>query len=214
MLVTMRLELLCQTSPARRAPVRALAFCLTIALAASVATPLHAVVPGDVAPPWTGVDLITQEQHSFPQVLNDKPAVLIFWATWCPYCKAFMPYVEKIQQDYAAAGVQIITFNTKERGRGDPQAYARNLDYPLLAIGAADAIGDAYDIAFIPGLLVVDGEGVIAYRRRSTNLPAGKTVSQQWDAEVRAVLDELTQQSQPADDLQNGLDLPSRSTGR
>lgn len=162
---------------------------LSLVLLASTA---RAVVPGDVAPSWTGVDLISEQEYSFPAVLDDKPAVLIFWATWCPYCKAFMPYAEKIQRDYAGYGVQIITFNTKERGRGDPQAYARSLGYPVLAIGAADVIGDDYDIPFIPGLLVVDGDGVVAYRRRSTNLPAGTTVSQQWDAEVRAVLDELT----------------------
>lgn len=166
------------------------AACLVLPLAMTP-LPALAVVPGDIAPPWRGVDLISEQEYSFPEVLNDRPAVLIFWATWCPYCKAFMPYAEKIQRDYAEQGVQIITFNTKERGRGDPQAYARNLDYPLLAIGEADAIGDDYDIPFIPGLLVVDGDGVIAYRRRSTNLPPGRTVSQQWDAEVRAVLDEL-----------------------
>ncbi len=165
-----------------------LAACLVLPLA----LPALAVVPGDIAPPWSGVDLISEQEYSFPEVLDDKPAVLIFWATWCPYCKAFMPYAEKIQRDYAEQGVQIITFNTKERGRGDPEAYARSLGYPLIAIGEADAIGDDYDIPFIPGLLVVDGDGVIAYRRRSTNLPAGRTVSQQWDAEVRAVLDELT----------------------
>jgi len=181
-----------------RLPARVFVLCLTIALASGATVPASAVVPGDVAPPWTGVDLITEQQHSFPEVLNGKPAVLVFWATWCPYCKAFMPYAEKIQQDYGTEGVQIISFNTKERGRGDPQAYARSLGYPLLAIGAADAIGEAYGIAFIPGLLVVDGDGVVVYRRRSTNLPAGKTVSQQWDREVRAVLDELTEHSPPA----------------
>lgn len=175
-----------------RAPsqVRRLLVSLTV-LVVLVAGPAHAVVPGDIAPPWTGVDLITDQEVSFPEVLDGKPAVLIFWATWCPYCKAFMPYVAEIQADYAQQGVQIISFNTKERGRGDPQSYARDLGYPLLAIGAADAIGNDYDIPFIPGLLVVNGEGVVVYRRRSTNLPAGKTVSQQWDAEVRAVLDQL-----------------------
>ena len=38
---------------------------------------------------------------------------------------------------------------------------------------------------------IVDGEGDVVYRRRSTNLPAGRKVSEQWDAEVRAVLDSL-----------------------
>ncbi len=156
-----------------------------------LATPLFAVGPGDTAPSFTGTDIATQSQIEFPEVLGGKPAVLVFWATWCPYCKAFMPYVKGIEADYREQGVQIITFNTKERGRGDPAAYVASLDFPFIAIEAADAIGDSYDIPFIPGLLVVDGDGEVVYRRRSTDLPAGRTVSQQWDIEVREVLNEL-----------------------
>ena len=146
---------------------------------------------GDMAPPWSGVDLVTGDKVDFPAVLDDEPALLLFWATWCPYCKAFMPYAEGIQADYADRGLKVVTFNTKERGAGDPEAYAKGLGFPLIAIAEADGIGEQYDVAFIPGLMVVDGSGKIVYRRKSTNLPAGKTVAEQWDGEVRAVLDDL-----------------------
>lgn len=152
----------------------------------------YAVGPGQQAPSWEGVDLVTAQEITFPEVLDGEPAVLVFWATWCPYCKAFMPYAMEIEADYADKGVKIITFNAKERGRGDPKNYVASLGSPMLAIQDADAIAEAYDIQFIPGLLVVDGTGSVVYRRRSTNLPAGRTVSQQWALEVRAVLDEIT----------------------
>jgi len=140
---------------------------------------------------WSGTDLITGEQVSFPELLHNKPAVLLFWATWCPYCKAFMPYAREIQADYADRGVQLVTFNTKERGQGDPKAYAESLGFPLIAIADADPIAKIYIVDFIPGLMVVDGSGKLTYRRHSTNLPAGKTVAQQWDGEVRQALDKL-----------------------
>lgn len=150
---------------------------------------------GDTAPEWVGRDLRGGEQIRFPDVLDGKPAVLAFWATWCPYCKAFMPYSKRIQADYAAEGVQIITFNAKERGHGDPLAYVNSLDFPMLAIADADAIAESYTVEFIPGLMVVNGEGKIVYRRGWTDLPAGRTVAQQWDSEVRAALDALKAQS-------------------
>ena len=89
--------------------------------------------------------------------------------------------------------MQVISLNHKEWGYGDAAAYAKSLGFPLIAIADADAdaIGDAWRIDFIPGLLVVDGDGKIAYRRRSTNLPAGKKISGIWASEVRAVLDVL-----------------------
>lgn len=169
------------------------AIVVALALTAMVNTAATAdrLDEGDTAPAWSGVDLITGDTVEFPAVLDDRPALILFWATWCPYCKAFMPYAEGIQADYADRGLQVVTFNHKERGAGDPAAYAKSLGFPMIAIADADGIGDQYDVDFIPGLMVVDGNAKIVYRRKSTNLPAGKTVAEQWDGEVRAVLDAL-----------------------
>jgi thiol-disulfide isomerase/thioredoxin len=153
-----------------------------------------AVDEGDIAPAWKGIDLVDGAQVEFPGILNNKPAVLVFWATWCPYCKAFMPYVKEIQAEYAKYGIQIISFNALERGIGDPDAYVDSLGFPLVAIAEADSIAEQYNVQFIPGLMIVDGDGMIVYRRKSTDLPAGKTVSELWAEEVRQVLDILVDQ--------------------
>ncbi|MEO1082076.1 MAG: TlpA disulfide reductase family protein [Pseudomonadota bacterium] len=142
------------------------------------------------APLWTGTELLDGETVEFPAVLGEKPAVMVFWATWCPYCKAFMPYTREIQKDYADHGVQIITFNAKERGKGDPRAYVESLNFPMVTIADADPIAEQYGVDFIPGLMVVDGRGEVVYRRGWTELPAGQKVAQQWDSEVRSALDE------------------------
>jgi thiol-disulfide isomerase/thioredoxin len=159
-----------------------------------ITTSVIAVDVGDKAPDWSGMDLLSSSEVEFPAVLNGKPAVLVFWATWCPYCKAFMPYVKEIQAEYEKHGVQIISFNALERGIGDPKAYADSLDFPFIAIAEADGIAEDYNVKFIPGLLIANGDGTIAYRRKSTNLPAGRTVSEQWADEVRKVLDILIEE--------------------
>ena len=164
---------------------------ITLVLLFLVNTSLHAVSAGDRAPSWQGTDIATGATVEFPGVLEGKPAVLVFWATWCPYCKAFMPYVRDIQSEYEKYGVKIVSFNTLERGIGDPKAYVKSLDFPFVAIADADSIAEAYSVKYIPGLLISDGNGQIVYRRKSTDLPAGKTVSEQWADEVRQVLDTL-----------------------
>ena len=90
---------------------------LAFALSASAA----AVEQGDVAPPWKARDFAGQLVE-FPAVTAGKPTVVVFWATWCPYCRAFMPYLKGIQNDYAAQGVKIIAINAKEDVDGDPHA--------------------------------------------------------------------------------------------
>ena len=71
------------------------------------------------------------------------------------------------------------------------KAYVTGLNFPMVAIADADQIAKQYNVNFIPGLMVVDGGGRLTYRRRSTDLPAGTTVAEQWDGEVRAALDAL-----------------------
>ena len=153
---------------------------------------LLAVEQGDTAPTWTAMDFQGRE-ITFPGVTDGKPAVVVFWATWCPYCKAFMPYLKEIEADYAEEGVKIVAVNAKERGRGDPKAYVEELAFPLIAVSEGDAIADAYAVEFIPGLMIVDGDGMVAWRRQSTDLPAGQTVAELWSGQVRDALDEILQ---------------------
>lgn len=159
---------------------------LALALSASAA----AVEKGDVAPPWKARNFAGQLVE-FPALAAGKPAVVVFWATWCEYCRAFMPYLKGIQSDYAVHGVKIVAINTNEDIDGDPHAYMSNLAFAPVAIEDGDAIARAYGIEYIPGLLIVDGKGMVAYRRPWTDLPAGRTVAELWDGQVRAALDAL-----------------------
>lgn len=160
-------------------------------LLAAVTTPVLAVDQGERAPAFSAVDFAGQPVE-FPAVAAGKPAVVVFWATWCGYCRAFMPYLKNIAADYAADGVKIVTINAKEDGRGgDPRAYVERLGFPNVAIANGDPVAAAYGVQYIPGLMIVDGAGTVAYRRPWTDLPAGQTVAELWDGQVRTALDAL-----------------------
>ena len=145
-----------------------------------------AVEVGDVAPYWDGLDVEGDVIH-FPQVTEGAPVVLLFWATWCPYCKAFIPHLKNIQEDYAELGVKVFAINVSETG--DARAYIENLGFPLRTIVDGDPIAIAYGIRYTPGLLVVDGAGTVVYRRASTNPPPGQSLSEMWSQQVREALD-------------------------
>lgn len=161
-----------------------------IAACTFVTTSASAVEQGDLAPKWGGSDF-DGRMVLFPNVAQGKPAVLVFWATWCSYCKAFMPYLEDIEAEYADQGVKIVAVNAKEDGEGDPKAYVESLGFPVIAVRDGDEIAVAYDVEYIPGLMVIDGEGEVAYRRQWTDLPAGRTVAELWSDQVREALDRL-----------------------
>lgn len=144
---------------------------------------------GDRAPTWTGATF-DGATVQFPELLDGKPTVMVFWATWCSYCKAFMPYLENIQSEFGDA-VNILTINAKEDGTGNPAAYIADLDFPMIAVRDGDAIAAAYDVEYIPGLMISGADGVITYRRAWTELPAGEEVASLWASQVRSNLSSL-----------------------
>ena len=148
---------------------------------------------GDVAPAFDAVTFDGTDV-SFPALLEGKPTVVVFWATWCSYCKAFMPYLKRIQSDYGTAKINVLTVNAKEDGEGDPRQYLADLDFPMIAVRDGDEIAAAYDVEYIPGLMIVGPDGVVAYRRAWTELPAGDQVANLWAIQVRSHLENLLEE--------------------
>lgn len=144
----------------------------------------------ETRPVWTASDF-SGADIDFPEVLQGKPTVLIFWATWCPYCKALMPYVGEIQKDYGEEKINILAIDVFEDGEMDPAAYIEELEFPMIAVANGDPIAEIYSVRGTPGLMILDGHGNLVWKRQSTDLPAGKTVAEFWAAQVREQLDKI-----------------------
>lgn len=164
-------------------------FILAVLGLAGLAGQAAAVEVGEAAPAFTGEDEFGRTVE-FPAVIDGKPTILFFWATWCPYCKAFMPYLENIKNDYGDE-INIVMINHKERGAGDPAAYIKGLNFEVTAVLDGDAIGDSYIVDFIPGLMIADANGRMAWKRKPTDLPANRQVGEFWDSVVREQLDKM-----------------------
>jgi cytochrome c biogenesis protein CcmG/thiol:disulfide interchange protein DsbE len=104
-----------------------------------------------------------------PQHLQ-RPALLLFWATWCPYCEALMPYLQKV---YDAAGrdrldVYAIDFKDED---GDPVAVLKERGNTFTLVRDGDAIAALYGVKGTPGLFLVDRNGMIVYKRSGGDAP-------------------------------------------
>lgn len=128
-----------------------------------------AAAVGDAAPPWQGKGADGATLRFDPQHLR-KPALLLFWATWCPYCKALMPYLQHV---YDAAGrehldVYAIDFKDED---GDPVAELRERGNTFTLVRDGDAIAAQYGVKGTPGLFLVDRGGTIVYKRSGGDAP-------------------------------------------
>lgn len=99
-----------------------------------------------------------------------RPAILLFWATWCPYCKALMPHVQAV---YDAAGrKRLDVYAIDIQDDGDPVAELAQRKQTFTLVRDGDAIAARYGIKGTPGLLLVDRSGQIVYRRIGGDEPA------------------------------------------
>ena len=155
-------------------------------IAAILGNAANAATEGDVAPQWS-LHSVADQLVTFPQAADGKPSVILFWATWCPYSKAVMPYLSDIRDRYSSQGVTVFAINIKENG--DPLAFAKAHSYDFVYLLDGDAIAENYSVRFTPGLFVVDADGKIVFRRKSTDLPAGSEVAELWAERVATALD-------------------------
>ena len=177
----MRTNRCCKPGMGRSASMLAALFMAVFAFAEDIDTAGSA---------WTGTDFSGAEVD-FPAVLESKPTVMVFWATWCPYCRAFMPYLREIQNDYGEERINILTINVFEDGKLDPAAYIDSLGFPMIAVASGDPIAEIYSVRGTPGLMILDGQGNLVWKRASTELPPGETVAEFWSRQVREQLDNL-----------------------
>lgn len=118
---------------------------------------------------WQGKTADGRTIHFDPQHLK-RPAILLFWATWCPYCEALMPYVQHVQDAAGKNRLDVYAIDIKEDGDPVKTLRERKLGFTLILDG--DAIADQYAVKGTPGLFLVDAHGNVIYRRSGGDAPS------------------------------------------
>ena len=113
----------------------------------------HAGPAGPFAPDWT-LASSAGKTVEFHRDARGAPAVLLFWASWCPHCGAALPYMEAVYQEFAPRGVRFYAMNIWEDG--DAVAYFAKHGYHLPLFLAADLVAEDYGVEGTPAIVVVD----------------------------------------------------------
>ena len=69
----------------------------------------------------------------------ERPTIVLFWATWCPYCRALMPHLQSILDEYGEQ-VEVIALNIREDE--DPVEYLDRFGFQFRLTLRRPAPGD------------------------------------------------------------------------
>lgn len=114
----------------------------------------------------------------------DGQIVLInFWAPWCAPCRAEIPLLIELQEEYADQGFQVLgpALDNKEAVAQFAEDYGIN--YPLFVdLTAALNLQEAYGDTRLPFSVLLDREGQVVYRH------AGELEKNDIEAQISALM--------------------------
>jgi peroxiredoxin len=136
---------------------------------------------GKYAPNFTLKNVSTGSGESL-NAYRGRSVVILFWATWCGYCKQEMPSLQKIYEANRAAGLVVLAVDvgesaSKARGYRDSQ----NLTFPVLNDSSED-VAQKYRVTGYPTNFFVDSTG------RVFSIEVGMMDYASLETEVRALL--------------------------
>ena len=154
-----------------------------------------------VAPDWT-MQSASGGAVTLSEVAAERPVILIFWATWCPYCKALMPHIQSMLVEYGDA-ISVLAIHFRD-DKGDPIAFVENAGYDFTVLPDGDDIAKLNGIWGTPGVLIVDRNRHVRFDlyelpklefptegKQSSHGYKAARLAPYWAAEIRRSLDRV-----------------------
>jgi cytochrome c biogenesis protein CcmG/thiol:disulfide interchange protein DsbE len=93
--------------------------------------------------------------------LRGQVVLINFWATWCPPCRAEMPAIQQVYDQYRERGFTVLAVNQQEGAtQVGPFADQMGLTFPIL-MDRDGSVSARYQVNGLPSTFFVDRAGVV-----------------------------------------------------
>lgn len=117
---------------------------------------------GAKAPNFT---LPTLDGKSFTlQKQAGSVVVMDIWATWCPPCRAEIPYFVKMNKKFAGKAVKFVGVSI-DQGKPEVSDFvkAQKINYMIALDPSAKTVGGLYKVQGVPATYIIDKKGIIRF---------------------------------------------------
>jgi peroxiredoxin len=132
------------------------------------------VAPGGAAPAFAALPVLNEKQATASRLgFEGRPGkgervwILSFFATWCPGCVNEMPMLRKLNEDYRARGVRVVSVSVDKSPNAESQIKAlvekNQIKHPIL-VDADQQVLRLYQggSTSLPYIFVIGPDGVVA----------------------------------------------------
>jgi peroxiredoxin len=152
----------------------AIAALLFLLCGAALAGPERLIASGGEAAGTPGAESDRPADFTLPDLegqpvtlsrfLGRTPVLLVFWATWCPECKAAIPEINALTTGPLAGKLQVFGLDFRESREKVAQAVtSRGIRYPVLLDEQGHA-ARTYGIVGVPTYVLIGRDGKVVYR--------------------------------------------------
>ncbi len=100
--------------------------------------------------------------------LRDRPVLLVFGTTWCPYCREEIPRIKEIYRQGREKKLEVLNIyinETESKVTDFAAKYA--LPYPVL-LDKDGSVAERYQVRGVPTLVLLDRQGkIVCYQCRN-----------------------------------------------
>jgi peroxiredoxin len=115
---------------------------------------------GQAAPDFT-LKTLQGTPVNMTRFRENKSAVIFFWATWCPHCRAALKELNKETEQMEKKGIKLILVDLGE-GAKEVGAYVSRNQIGLTVFLDEDSfLSDPYAIIGVPTFVLVDQQGIV-----------------------------------------------------
>lgn len=94
-----------------------------------------------------------------------QAVVLNFWATWCGPCRAEMPELQGIHDQYGASGLLTVIGVDEMESEDSVRSFVDELDLTFpMALDRRGEVAETFGLIGLPGTFFIDADGILRAR--------------------------------------------------
>lgn len=117
-------------------------------------------ITGEQAPDFT-LETLEDGKVNFTKFRDGQQAIIFFWATWCPHCRAQLKGLTRDKQDFADKGIKLVLVDLGESEKIVRKYIKKNKITFTIFLDKESELSDPYGIIGLPTFYFVNEEGVV-----------------------------------------------------